>query len=193
MYKQVKITRKLFKYYFKTIQIILMVYTYLQKKKKDHPSSIALISTICKAKTLKKANKANQSKLNYVTNEKILGEIKSDMANKVNIETTCNNSLGDDLIQFEDAILADVIVDHLISKLNILKDSISISKSSYGLLVKDFYPQMYQQKKKLISKYINAIDQQDQKEQSVCFYAFEIIFLKTFFKKTFFLFIYRNL
>ena len=92
MYKQVKITRKLFKYYFKTIQIILIVYTYLQKKKKDHPSSIALISTICKAKTLKKANKANQSKLNYVTNEKILGEIKSDMANKVNIETTCNNS-----------------------------------------------------------------------------------------------------
>ena len=97
------------------------------------------------------------------------------MAIKVNNETKYNNALGDDLIRFEEAILADVIVDHLISKLNILKDSIENSKSSYGLLDKEFYPQMYQQKKELISKYINAMNEQE-KEQSVCFYAFEIIF-----------------
>ena len=107
--------------------------------------------------------------------EMILGEIKSDMANKVNIETTCNNDLDDDLIRFEDAILADVIVDHLISELNMLKDSIENSKSSYGLQVKDLYPRMYQQKKELISKYINAMNEQE-KEQYVYFYAFKIIF-----------------
>ena len=133
---------------------------------KEHPTPIALKSTICKANTLKMANKENQSMLKYIKNEQILGEIKSDMANKVNIETTCNNLLGDDLIRFEDAILADVILDHLISKLNMLKDSISITKNSYGLLVKDFYPRMYQQKKELISNYINAMIEQE-KEQSV--------------------------
>ena len=118
------------------------------------------------------ANKENQSMLKYVMSEKILGEFKSDMATKVNNETKYNNALGADLIiRFEDAILTDVIVDHLISKLNILKDSIENSKSSYGLLDKEFYPQMYQQKKELISKYINAMNEQE-KEQSVCFYAF---------------------
>ena len=143
----------------------------------EHPTPIVLTPTICKAKTLKMANKENQSTLNYVISENILGELKSDMATKVNNETKYNNALGADLIRFEDAILTDVIVDHLISKLNILKDSIENSKSSYGLLVKEFYPKMYQQKKELISKYINAMNEQE-KEKSVCFYAFEIYMFK---------------
>ena len=146
-------------------------------QRKEHPALIALTPTIYKAKKLKMVNKENQSMLNYVMSEKILDEIKSDMVTKVNNETTCNNVLNDDLIQFEDAILADVNVDHLISKLNKLKDSIENSKSSYGLLVKEFYPKMYQQKKELISKYINAMNEQE-KEKSVCFYAFEIYMFK---------------
>ena len=143
-----------------------MVRSQADVKRKDHPSSVALTPTICKANTLNLANKEKQSMLNNVNNEKILGEIKSDKANTVNIETTCNNDLDDDLIRFEDAILADVIVDHLISELNTLKDSISISKNSNGLLAKEFYPQMYQLKKELISKHINAMNEQE-KEQSV--------------------------
>ena len=123
-------------------------------------------------------------------NEKILGENNSD---KVNTKTRYNNALCDDLIGFEDSILAEVIVDHLISKLNMLKNSIANSKNSYGLLVKDLYPRMYQQKKELISKYINAMNEQE-KEQSVYFHAFEIIFLNLkFLIKLCILLIYRNL
>ena len=143
---------------------------------KEHSKPIALKPTICKAKTLKVDNKENQTVLKYGMNEKILGKIKSDTVNKVNIKTAYNNDLGGDLIRFEDAILADVIVDHLISELNKLKDSISISKNSYGLLVKDLYRQMYTQKKELISKYINVMNEHE-KEQFVNFYAFESIFL----------------
>ena len=153
-------------------------------QRKEHPTPIYLKQTICKAKKLKIANKDNRSMLKYDMNEQILDEIKSDIVNKADIETRYNNALGDDLIRFEEAIHADVIVDHLISKLNKLKDSISISKNSNGLLVKEFYPQMYQQKKELISKYINAMNEQE-KEQSVYFHAFEIIFLNLkFLKKT---------
>ena len=144
-------------------------------QRKEHPVQIALTPKICKAKKLKMTNKENQSMLKYVMSENILGEYKSDMATKMNIETKYNNALGEDLIRFEDAILADVIVDHLISELNMLKDSLENSKSSYGLQAKNFYPQMYQQKKELISKYINATNEQE-KEQSVHFYAFEILF-----------------
>ena len=170
-----------------------MVRSQTNVQRKDHPASIALTPTICKAKTLNMANKENHNMLKYVMNEKIIGEINSDMTNKVNIETTCNNAMGDDLIRFEDEILADVIVEHLISKLTELKDSIENSKNSYGILVTDVYPQMYQQKKELISNYINAMNEQE-KEQSVCFYAFEIIFFnKTFLRKFYFLLIYRNL
>ena len=52
---------------------------------------------------------------------------------------------------------------------------------------------MYQQKKELISKYINDMNEQE-KEQSVYFYAFENIFFnKTFLRKLYFLLICRNL
>ena len=152
-----------------------MVRSQTNVQRKEHSAPIALTPTICKAKTLKLANKEKQSMLKNVNNEKKLGEIKSDKANKVNIKTTFNNASGDDLIRFEDAILTDVIVDHLISKLNMLKDSIANSKNSYGLLVKEFYPRMYQQKKELISKYINATNEQEN-EQTVNVYEFEIIF-----------------
>ena len=152
-----------------------MVRSQTNVQRKEHPTPIALIPTIYKAKWLKMASKANQSIFKYVKNEQILGEIVSDGANKVNITNTLNNALGDDLIRFEGAILTDVIVDHLISKLNMLKDSIANSKNSYGLLVKEFYPRMYQQKKELISKYINATNEQE-KEQTVNVYEFEIIF-----------------
>ena len=160
---------------------------------KVHPTPIYLKPTIYKAKTLKMANKANQSIFKFVMNEQILGEINSDSAIKINIETKYNNAWGDDLIRIEDAIIADVIVDHLISKLNMLNDSIANSKNSYGILVKDLYPRMYQQKKGLISKYINAMNEQE-KEQSVNVYAFEIIFLNIKFQlKLYILLICRNL
>ena len=166
-----------------------MVRSQTNVQRKDHPASIALTPTICKTKTLKMANKANQSMLKYIMNEKILG----DMTNQVKIETKYNKDLGDEIIRVEDAILADVIVDHLIIKLNMLKGSIANSKNSYGLLVQDFYPQMYQQKKELISKYINAMNEQE-KEQSVYSYAFEILFLNIkFIREFYFLLICRNL
>ena len=123
-------------------------------------------TAICQAKTLNMvANKEeNQSILKYVVNEPNLGRIKSETTNKVNMESTYESALGDDLLQFEDAILADVIVDHLISKLNKLKDSIENSESSYGLLVKDLYPKMYQHKKELIAKHINALNLQEEEQ-----------------------------
>ena len=138
---------------------------------KEHQTLRILNPTICKTKSLHKAIKENKNMFKSVTNE----------------QNSCKiSAFGDKFIEFEDTVLAEVIVDHLISKLNKLKDSISISKNSNGLLVKEFYPQMYQQKKELISKYINAMNEQE-KEQSVYFHAFEIIFLNLkFLKKTLF-------
>ena len=76
-----------------------MVRSQTNVQRKEHPTPIALTPTIFKAKTLNIANKVNQSMLKFVMNEKIIGEIKSDMANKVNIEKKYNNALGDDLIR----------------------------------------------------------------------------------------------
>ena len=107
--------------------------------------------TICKIKTLHKANKSNKNMLKSVTNEQNSCDIR-DRVTKLSIENIDESALDDKLIEFEETMLAEIIVNHLIRDLNELKESIANLKSRHGLLVKNVYPQMYQQKKELISK-----------------------------------------
>ena len=85
--------------------------------------------------------------LKSVTNEQ-----NKDCVTKLSIENIDESAFGDKLIEFEETMLAEIIVNHLIRDLNELKESIVNLKSRHGLLVKNVYPQMYQQKKELISK-----------------------------------------
>ena len=58
--------------------------------------------------------------------------------------------------KLEDTVLTQVIIDHLIIVLNKLKDiSIDSSKDTRRIF-NVIYPQMYYQKKELISKYLNS-------------------------------------
>ena len=96
-----------------------------------------------------------------VTNEKNLCEI-SDRVTKLNIKNIRESASVDKFIEFEDAVLAEVIVDHLIRDLNELKESVANLKSGHGLLVNKVYPHIYEQKKELISKCIlNCQDEPD--------------------------------
>ena len=120
---------------------------------KEHQTLRILNPTLCKNKTLHKANKANKNMFKSVMNEQNSCEI-SDRVTKLNIENIHESALSDKFIEFEDTILAEVIVDHLIRDLNELKDQVANLKSGHGLLVNNVYPQIYQQKKELISKFI---------------------------------------
>ena len=63
--------------------------------------------------------------------------------------------------KLEDTVLTDVIVDHLLTALNKLKDSSIDTTKDTRRLFNDIYPQIYCQKKELISKYINCQDGQE--------------------------------
>ena len=111
----------------------------INDQNKEHQTLRILNLTICKTKSLHKAIKENKNMFKSVTNE----------------QNSCKiSAFGDKFIEFEDTVLAEVIVDHLIRDLNELKEQVTNLKIGHGLLVKYAYPQMYQQKKELISKFI---------------------------------------
>ena len=76
-------------------------------------------------------------------------------------DARCKQEDNPNCVEFkklEDTILTEVIVDHLIIALNKLKAfSIDTTKDT-DRIFNDIYPQMYSQKKELISKYINCQD-----------------------------------
>ena len=119
----------------------------INDQNKEHQTLRILNPTICKTKTLHEANKVYKNMLKSVTNEQ-----NKDCVTKLSIENIDESAFGDKLIEFEETMLAEIIVNHLIRDLNELKESIANLKSRHGLLVKNVYPQMYQQKKELTSK-----------------------------------------
>ena len=68
------------------------------------------------------------------------------------------DALGIEMIKFEETILSKVIVEQLINDLSKLKSSIQSSKGTCRQILTEICPQMYLQKKELISMHLNCLD-----------------------------------
>ena len=129
-------------------------------------------NTICKRSKISEhldKNKAKAFIFEYFTNAKpqqknkppeieassSLVEIKKPISSEQCIDLSDRKLSDSELANFEDMLLAEVIVDHLLSHLSKLK--LSIEKSTDGRqLLGEIYSQSCLQKKELISKYTNS-------------------------------------
>ena len=68
------------------------------------------------------------------------------------------DALGIEMVKFEETILSKVIVEQLINDLSKLKSSIQSYKGTCRQILTEICPQMYLQKKELISMHLNYLD-----------------------------------
>ena len=77
-----------------------------------------------------------------------------------NIQSKCSHEAWCvEFAQIEETILSQIIVEQLLGDLNKLNGSIERSIRTYRPVLTEMYPQLYVQKKELISKHMNWQDE----------------------------------